>query len=158
MGLFEVGYSSAAHSPAQWRKMCQLAVQTGPATSTGIDRRWRRTHVHARTDETPGVNTIAFTATSPEYALYKRFHRRQKPQTPPLYARICLKAQHGTITSSTIHPSIIHWSVRPPHHIRSLRFSFFPSSSVASVGPVQSESLAELRLSLGLSPKAASFI
>lgn len=49
--------------------------------------------------------------------------------------------RHPPITSSTIHPSIIH----PCFHPSIL--CFFPSSSVPSVGPVQSESLVELRLS-----------
>lgn len=48
MALFEVGYSSAAHSPAQWSKICQLAAQTGPA-SAGIDA-----HMHAHTDKRSG--------------------------------------------------------------------------------------------------------
>lgn len=147
MGLFEVGYSSAAHSTAE--KMCQLAVQTGPATSTGIDRRYRGARAHPRRQNT-GVNTIALTPTSSKYTLYKHFHHRQEPRL-----LICMHASalkhntapnknqhHLSITSSTVHPSII---------CPSSPSVFFPSSSVPSAGPVQSESLVELRLSLLIS-------
>lgn len=138
MPLFEVGYSSSARRPAPRRRRASLPCRRGPATSARIDRRCRWARARPRR-QTSGVNTIPFTPTSSKWALYKHFQRRQKPQTPP---QLCLKAQHilhsPPITSSTIHHlSSIHPSV----------LCFPPSSSVPSEGPVQSESLAELRLS-----------
>ena len=123
--------------------MCQVAAQTGPATSAGRDRRHRHACARLHRPNT-GVNTIAFKPTFSKYTLCKYFHRRQKPRSPPLHASKHATEQGPASSAHHFHqhPPISHPAACPSI----LSLCFFPSSSVPSVGPVQSESLVELRL------------
>ena len=133
--------------------MCQLAVADRASYKHGDRQKvHRRTCARQRRQNT-GVNTIAFTPTSSKYALCKHFHGRQKPRTPPLRARICLKAQHQIrAILPSLHQQSTHLSNRP-----SILSVFFPILLCSFCRPVQSESLVELRLSAYLQKLPLSF-
>lgn len=105
-------------------------LQTGPAVSECED---------GRQTQKP----------SPKYSLHQRSYGDRNKRVH--FYRLCRSLRRPPISSSTSHTFIGHLSSRP-----CLLYAFL--SSVPSVGQVQSGSLAELRLSLILSAKAASFI
>lgn len=110
-----------------------------------------------------GSQPSALEEDASNWASHEREERRQAPKCSPPYS--FHKRSYGCGNKGgRVGASLILPSHRPASNALSAHLSGRPCrlcaflSSVPSIGQVQSESLAELRLSLILSPKAASFI